>query len=44
MFSSEQIFEVNGTMDQLELAIKFAMDMNGYTKHISYQITNDGKY
>lgn len=45
MFSSEQIFEVSGTMEQLETAIKFAMDMSDVNKdNISYQITKDGKY
>ena len=45
MFSSEQIFEVSGTMDQLEKAIKFAIDMYGIGKSgISYQITGNGKY
>lgn len=45
MFSSEQIFEVSGTMDQLEKAIKFAIDMYGIGKSgISYQITENGKY
>jgi len=45
MFSSEQIFEVSGGMDQLEIAIKFAIDMYGIGKSdISYQITEDGKY
>ena len=45
MFSSEQVFEVSGTMEQLETAIKFAMDMSESNKdNISYQITDDGKY
>ena len=45
MFSSEQIFEVSGDMDQLEIAIKFAIDMyGGISDDISYQITKDGKY
>ena len=45
MFSSDQIFEVSGSMDQLEKAIKFAIDMRGIGKSgISYQITKNGKY
>lgn len=45
MFSSDQIFEVSGSMDQLEKAIKFAIDMRGISKSgISYQITKNGKY
>ena len=45
MFSSDQIFEVSGSMDQLEKAIKFAIDMRGSSKSgISYQITKNGKY
>lgn len=43
MFSSEQIFEVNGEMDQLEMAIKFAIDMY-QPRNVSYQITKDGKF
>lgn len=45
MFSSEQIFEVSGTMEQLEMTIKFAIDMYGIGNgRITYQITEDGKY
>lgn len=45
MFSSEQIFEISGTMDQLEKAIRFAIDMHGIGEsNISYQVTKDGKY
>lgn len=45
MFSSEQIFEISGEMDQLEKTIKFAIDMHGIGKSgICYQITEDGKY
>ena len=44
MFSSEQIFDINGEMDQLEMTINFAMRMNGYPKELSYQVTEDGKY
>lgn len=45
MFSSEQIFDINGDMVQLEMAIKFAVDMYGITRNnIKYQITKDGKY
>ena len=45
MFSSEQIFKVSGEMDQLEMAIKFAVSMFGKSNNgLSYQITKDGKY
>ena len=46
MFSSEQIFQVSGDFSQLELAIKFAMDMWGGKKDMQYyfQITEDGRY
>lgn len=45
MFSSEQIFDVNGDMGQLEKAIRFAIDMHGIGKSgISYQKTEDGKF
>ena len=45
MFSSEQIFKVSGTMEQLEMTIKFAIDMYEIEKdRITYQITEDGKY
>ena len=45
MFSSEQIFNVSGDMEQLEMAIKFAVDMHGIARDkIKYQITKDGKY
>ena len=45
MFSSDQVFEVSGGMDQLEKAIKFAIDMYGIGgSGISYQITGNGKY
>lgn len=45
MFSSDQIFEVSGDMDQLEKAIRFAIDMHGIGKSgISYQITKNRKY
>lgn len=44
MFSSEQVFEVSGTMEQLEATIKFAINMYEIGKEITYQITEDGKY
>jgi hypothetical protein len=45
MFSSEQIFEVSGDMDQLEMAIKFAIEMYETGRaSVVYQITKDGKY
>lgn len=45
MFSSEQIFEISGSMDQLEMAIRFALNMYDTSPSgITYQITKDGKY
>ena len=45
MFSSEQIFEVSGDMEQLESAIKFACEMYEIDgRGVTYQITKDGKY
>ena len=45
MFSSEQILEISGEMEQLETTIEFAINMHGIGKSgISYQITDDGKY
>lgn len=45
MFSSDQIFEVSGDMQQLEKTIRFAIDMNGIGKSgICYQKTEDGKF
>lgn len=45
MFSSEQIFDINGDMGQLEMAIKFAVDMHGIGRSgICYQKTEDGKF
>ena len=44
MFSSEQIFDINGEMNQLEMTINFAMRMHDIPKEVSFQITNDGKY
>lgn len=44
MFSSEQTFKVSGTMEQLERAIRFALDMYGIPQKVTYQVTADGKY
>ena len=45
MFSSEQILEISGSMDQLELAIRFAINMAEMnTDDFSFQITKDGKF
>lgn len=44
MFSSEQILKISGEMDQLELTLKFALQMYGGTREYSYQISKDGKY
>ena len=41
MFSSEQVLKISGKMDQLEMAIIFALNMYGQSKTISYQITED---
>lgn len=43
MFSSNQIFELSGDMDQLEPAIRFAVSMF-CSSCTSYQISKDGKY
>lgn len=45
MFSSDQIFEVSGSMEQLEQAIRLAIGMHGVGKSgISYQKTENGKF
>ena len=58
MFSSNQVFEVSGSLsmpDELEMALKFALDYSGEAKNMKqeeidrgckllYQITEDGKY
>lgn len=45
MFSSNQVFEISGSMDQLELALRFAIEYDeSNIKHLVYQITEDGKY
>ena len=55
MFSSNQVFEISGSMDQLQAALQFALDYSGHAKDMTqreiargcklvYQITKDGKY
>ena len=55
MFSSNQILQISGDFDQLEAALKFALEYSGYIKDIredeyqrgcrlTYQVTKDGKY
>ena len=55
MFSSNQVFEISGNMDQLPSALQFALDYSGHAKDMTkkeiergcklvYQITKDGTY
>lgn len=55
MFSSNQILQVSGKLNQLEKALQFALDYSGHGKNIqedeyrrgcrlTYQVTEDGKY
>jgi len=55
MFSSNQVFEISGSMDQLQAALQFALDYSGHAKDMTqreiargcklvYQIAKDGKY
>ena len=55
MFSSNQILDITGSLDQLESALKFAMDYSGHSRHFTqseidrgcktvFQIAEDGKY
>ena len=55
MFSSNQVLKISGTLDQLELALRFALDYSGEAKNMTkaerdrgckllYQITDNGKY
>lgn len=55
MFSSNQILEVSGSLDQIETALKFALEFSGYMKNLTqseydrgcrlvFQVTEDGKY
>lgn len=45
MFSSNQIFEISGSLDSLERTLRFAMEFHGVGKSgVRYQITEDGKY
>lgn len=45
MMSSNQVFEISGSFDQLQLALDFAIKFAGeHTKSLVFQITEDGKY
>lgn len=53
MFSSNQIFEVSGSMEQMKITLDFALKMSGaidlFTRKENpikciYQITEDGRY
>ena len=43
--SSNQVFEISGSFDQLHLALDFAIKFDGaHTKDLVFQTTEDGKY
>lgn len=55
MFSSNQVFEISGSMDQLPIALQFALDYSDHARAMTpreiergcklvYQIAKDGKY
>ena len=55
MFSSNQILEISGSMDQLSTALQFALDYSDHARAMTpkerergcklvYQIADDGKY
>ena len=47
MMSSNQVFEISGSFDQLQLALDFAINFDGHgqhTKSLVFQTTEDGKY
>lgn len=55
MFSSNQVLQVSGDLEQLETALEFALKYSGHAKNmlqeeidrgckLLYQITKDGKY
>lgn len=55
MFSSNQVLEISGSMNQLQFALQFALDYSGHAKNMEpseikrgcklvYQISKDGKY
>ena len=55
MFSSNQVFEISGSMDQLPIALQFALDYSDRARAMTpreiergcklvYQIAKDGKY
>ena len=45
MMSSNQVFEISGSFDQLQLALDFAIKFDGtQAKQLVFQTTEDGKY
>ena len=55
MFSSNQVFEISGSMDQLPIALQFALDYSDHARAMTpreiergcklvYHIAKDGKY
>lgn len=55
MFSSNQVFEISGSMNQLPIALQFALDYSDHARAMTpreiergcklvYQIAKDGKY
>lgn len=53
MFTSNQVLELSGSLDQVQAAIEFAFNYSGYQKSFTrkdspakctYQITDDGRY
>lgn len=53
MFSSNQVLEISGSLDQLEVAIEFAVTYSGQKECFTrrdrpakcvYQVTDDGRY
>lgn len=53
MFSSNQVLEISGSLDQLQAAIEFAVEYSGHKNSFTrtdepakcvYQITDDGRY
>lgn len=45
MFSSNQVFQISGSMSQLEEALRFALSFSEEThSQIVFQTTDDGKY
>ena len=45
MFSSNQVFQISGSMEQLEMSLRFVLDFSGQSRRdLVFQITDDGKY